>query len=34
LVDGCAKPFASIHPEMLAQLWLLEAPTTILTVEN
>ncbi|WOH80564.1 DUF2220 family protein [Bradyrhizobium sp. BEA-2-5] len=34
LVDGGAKPFASIHPEMLPQLSLLEAPTAILTIEN
>jgi hypothetical protein len=34
LVDGRAAPFASIHPEMLAQLELAETPTTILTVEN
>jgi hypothetical protein len=34
LVDGRANPFASVHPEMLPQLSLLEAPTAILTVEN
>jgi len=34
LVDGRAKPFASIHPEMLPQLSVLERPTAILTVEN
>ncbi|WP_271606564.1 MULTISPECIES: Wadjet anti-phage system protein JetD domain-containing protein [unclassified Bradyrhizobium] len=34
LVDGRAKPFASIHPEMLSQLAILEPPTAILTIEN
>lgn len=34
LVDGRAKPFASIHPEMLSQLSVLERPTAILTIEN
>jgi hypothetical protein len=34
LVDGRAKPFASIHPEMLSQLSVLERPATILTIEN
>ncbi|WP_445219871.1 Wadjet anti-phage system protein JetD domain-containing protein [Bradyrhizobium sp. Pa8] len=34
LVDGRAKPFASIHPEMLQQLSVMERPTTILTIEN
>ncbi|WP_265442082.1 Wadjet anti-phage system protein JetD domain-containing protein [Bradyrhizobium sp. SEMIA] len=34
LVDGSAKPFASIHPEMLSQLAILEPPTAILTIEN
>ncbi|MDH2356167.1 DUF2220 family protein [Bradyrhizobium sp. SSUT112] len=34
LVDGRAKPFASIHPEMLPQLSLLDRPTAILTIEN
>ncbi|VIO79132.1 Wadjet anti-phage system protein JetD domain-containing protein [Bradyrhizobium ivorense] len=34
LVDGRAKPFASIHPEMLLQLSVLERPTAILTIEN
>ncbi|WLA64911.1 Wadjet anti-phage system protein JetD domain-containing protein [Bradyrhizobium diazoefficiens] len=34
LVDGRARPFASIHPEMLPQLSLLQAPAAILTVEN
>lgn len=34
LVDGRARPFASIHPEMLQQLSVLERPTTILTIEN
>ncbi|WP_024512504.1 Wadjet anti-phage system protein JetD domain-containing protein [Bradyrhizobium sp. ARR65] len=34
LVDGRAKPFASIHPEMLSQLRILEQPTAILTIEN
>lgn len=34
LVDGRAKPFASIHPEMFSQLSVLETPTAILTIEN
>jgi hypothetical protein len=34
LVDGRAKPFASVHPEMLPQLSLLKAPTAVLTIEN
>jgi hypothetical protein len=34
LVDGRAKPFASIHPEMLSQLSILERPTAVLTIEN
>jgi Uncharacterized protein conserved in bacteria C-term(DUF2220) len=34
LVDGIAKPFASVHPEMLPQLAVLEAPTAVLTIEN
>jgi hypothetical protein len=34
LVDGHAKPFASIHPEMFSQLSVLERPTAILTIEN
>jgi hypothetical protein len=34
LIDGRAKPFASIHPEMLSQLSVLERPTAILTIEN
>jgi hypothetical protein len=34
LVDGRAKPFASIHPEMLPRLSVLERPTAILTIEN
>lgn len=34
LVEGNAMPFASIHPEMLPQLSILETPTAILTIEN
>ncbi|WP_311966823.1 Wadjet anti-phage system protein JetD domain-containing protein [Bradyrhizobium australiense] len=34
VVDGRAKPFASIHPEMLSQLSVLVRPTAILTIEN
>ena len=34
LVDCSAKPFASIHPEMLSWLKLTEAPMAILTIEN
>jgi hypothetical protein len=34
LVDGNAKPFASIHPDMLPQLSILETPAAILTIEN
>ncbi|TKV80136.1 hypothetical protein FDV58_17975 [Bradyrhizobium elkanii] len=34
LVDGRVKPFASIHPEMLCQLSVLERPAAILTIEN
>lgn len=34
LIDGRAKPFASIHPEMLSQLSVLEHPAAVLTIEN
>ena len=34
LVDGNAKPFASVHPDMLPQLSVLETPAAILTIEN
>jgi hypothetical protein len=34
LVDGRAKPFASIHPELLPRLSVLERPIAILTIEN
>jgi hypothetical protein len=34
LIDGRAKPFASIHPEVLSQLSVLVRPTAILTIEN
>jgi hypothetical protein len=34
LIDGRAKPFASIHPDMLSQLSILERPTAVLTIEN
>jgi len=34
LVDGRAKPFASIHPEMISQLSILEGPMAVLTIEN
>jgi hypothetical protein len=34
LIDGRAKPFASIHPEMLSKLTVLETPAAILTIEN
>ncbi|WLA63757.1 Wadjet anti-phage system protein JetD domain-containing protein [Bradyrhizobium diazoefficiens] len=34
LIDGRAKPFASIHPEMLPQLAVLARPAAILTIEN
>jgi hypothetical protein len=34
LVDGRAKPFVSIHPEMLSQMSFLERPTAVLTIEN
>jgi hypothetical protein len=34
LVDGRAKPFASVHPEMLPELSVLAPPTAILTIEN
>jgi hypothetical protein len=34
LVDGRAKPFASIHPEVLSQLSISECPAAILTIEN
>ncbi|WOH80576.1 DUF2220 family protein [Bradyrhizobium sp. BEA-2-5] len=34
LTDGRAKPFTSIHPEMLSQLSVLERPTSVLTIEN
>ena len=34
LVDGNAKPFASVHPDMLPQLSVMEIPAAILTIEN
>lgn len=34
LIDGRAKPFASIHSEMLSQLSVLQRPTAVLTIEN
>jgi hypothetical protein len=34
LIDGNAKPFASVHPDMLSQLSVLETPAAILTIEN
>jgi hypothetical protein len=34
LIDGRARPFVSIHPEMFSQLSVLERPTAILTIEN
>lgn len=34
LIDGNAKPFSSIHPEMLPQLAVLETPAAVLTIEN
>ncbi|WP_334396737.1 Wadjet anti-phage system protein JetD domain-containing protein [Bradyrhizobium sp. AZCC 2289] len=34
LVDGAAKPFASIHPEMLPSLRISRPPAYVLTVEN
>jgi hypothetical protein len=34
LVDGNVKPFASVHPDMLAQLSVLATPPAILTIEN
>jgi hypothetical protein len=34
LVDGTAKPFASVHPEMLPQLSVMETPPSLLTIEN
>jgi hypothetical protein len=34
LIDGNAKPFASVHPDMLPQLSVLETPAAILTIEN
>jgi len=34
LIDGRAKPFVSIHPELLSQLLVLDRPTAILTIEN
>ncbi|WP_407180439.1 Wadjet anti-phage system protein JetD domain-containing protein [Bradyrhizobium sp. STM 3562] len=34
LIDGRASPFASIHPEMLSRLSVLERPTAVLTIEN
>jgi hypothetical protein len=34
LVSGTAKPFASIHPEMLPRLKVTETPSAILTIEN
>ncbi|MCD9825344.1 DUF2220 family protein [Bradyrhizobium japonicum] len=34
LVDGRARPFASIHPEMISQLSVLERPKAVLTIEN
>jgi Uncharacterized protein conserved in bacteria C-term(DUF2220)/Uncharacterized protein conserved in bacteria N-term (DUF3322) len=34
LIDGNVKPFASVHPDMLPQLSVLETPAAILTIEN
>ncbi len=34
LIDGRAKPFASVHPEMLPKLSVIETPMAILTIEN
>jgi hypothetical protein len=34
LIDGRAKPFASVHPEMLPYLRLAAQPTLLLTIEN
>jgi Uncharacterized protein conserved in bacteria C-term(DUF2220)/Uncharacterized protein conserved in bacteria N-term (DUF3322) len=34
LVDCNVKPFASVHPDMLAQLSVLATPPAILTIEN
>ena len=34
LIDGRARPFASVHPEMLSDLRVLEPPTAVLTIEN
>jgi len=34
LVDGNAKPFASVHPDMLPQLSVMKIPAAILTIEN
>jgi hypothetical protein len=34
LVDGNAKPFASVHPEMIPQLSVSDTPTAVLTIEN
>ena len=34
LVDGRAKPFASVHPELLPLLRLSSSPSFILTIEN
>jgi hypothetical protein len=34
LVDGMAEPFASVHPEMLPHLSVVETPAAILTIEN
>lgn len=34
VLDGCAKPFASVHPEMLPNLSVTGRPAAVLTVEN
>lgn len=34
LVNGTARPFASVHPEMLFQIKIAETPTAVLTIEN
>jgi hypothetical protein len=34
LIDGNAKPFASVHPELVPQLSVLKNPEAILTIEN
>jgi hypothetical protein len=34
LLVGTAKPFASVHPEMLPQITVVETPLAILTIEN